>query len=404
MKLKKILLGISTGIITASPIVFAISCGTKNLDGTITYENNVLDGREKVKNPLGTISKNNGWKSILALGMKEAPLWDKSFAESAYRAIIDQETKKIMPIAKKDENSYTRPISSEDKDFLQMYQSLEEKTLIIAPGYLHGPPLRKGANSIKNKAVILVDEDVAGPRIASILYKSNQSSFLAGYMAGVYLNENYEIFRENGLKVGTFGGMNTPPVVLFMMGFQNGIKYFNANKGDYKHNINFIDNGAKADYFSGDFSSGGGTPIVENLLAKKADLIFPVAGVQSEDVVNKLEETKNKITKIIGVDVAQEKDPTFKDHVVFSSVKKIKEGVMKMIEIVTGNKRNDEPGYSSFEGFGGLTYGDLNNELVGVSKGLDSNSKALIAWEKTNKKEIIDAAKSLKHNPFKFEY
>ena len=404
MKFKKIFLGTLTTLISLTPPAVLISCsGGENKDGSLTLGENTLNKREKAKKPLGIINKSEGWKSVLSLGGPDEIVNDKSFAESAYNAINDSEIKKIIPL---DNPYFTRPTSNKDISFVDMYASLSDKSLIIAPGYLHIEPLKskQGVNAIKNKAVILVDGDVKASNIAAILYKSHQSGFMVGYMAGIYLNEKYKTFKENGLKVGTFGGMNIEPVTLFMMGFQNGIKYFNANKGNYKHEIDFIDNGSKVDYFSGDFTSGKGTPIVENLLSKSADLIFPVAGVQTKDVMSKLKETNNSTTKIIGVDVAQELDPTFKDYVIFSAIKKIKEGIMKVIEIITGNKTNQDQGYNSIEGFGGLTIGDLDNDLVGASQGLPSNKIAKKAWDETQKKEIKDAAKSLEYNPFRFDY
>ena len=408
MKLKRIILGITTGSLVAIPTIVAVSCGSSaKPDGVLTASENIFVPRKKVANPLANINKNDGWKSVLALDGPVQVIKDKSFNESAYAGMTLTKIQAIIPLINGPNGANSvKPSSKQDKAFVDMYSAVADKTLIVANGYLHVAPLGSpgGKTALENKAAILNDGDVAAPNIASVKYKSHQSGFLVGYMAGIYLNEKYETFKEGGLKVGTFGGIKVEGVTPFMMGFQNGVKYFNANKGDYEHDIEFIDNGYIADYFSGNFNPGGGTQIAENLIAKGADLIFPVAGPQTKDVVTKLKEAKNTTTKIIGVDVAQELDPTYKDYVVFSALKKIKNTVSKMIEIITGTKTDKDAGYNSFAGFGGLTIGDLNNDLVGASPGLTTDTIAKKAYDAAQTKEVIDAAKSSELNPLKFDF
>ena len=409
MKFKKLFLGVSTGALALAPTIAVIACGASKNDGTITLNSNIFEARAKVDSPLNLNGKLKDWKSILAVDGPGSNVNDKSFNESAYAGMLESSITSIIKLyndgtANSSDPSSTKPGEKTNKSFTQMYRALNPKTLIVATGFLHVAPLNSDLTSINGKAVILIDGDVKAANIASVTYKSHQSGFMAGYMSGIYLNKKYETFKDGGLKVGTFGGMNIEGVTPFMMGFQNGIKYFNANKGEYKHNIDFIDNGGKADYFSGNFNSGQGKTIAENLIGKGADLIFPVAGPQTLDVVEKLKEAKNTKTKIVGVDVAQEKDPALKDYVVFSALKKIKESVMKMIQIINGNKSSTDPGYNSFEGFGGVTIGDIDNGLVGVSEGLTSNTEAKASYDETIKQEIKDAAKSEKHNPLKFDY
>ena len=413
MKIKRIILGITTGSLVAIPTIVAVSCGSSaKPNGTIEVDKNVFVTREKVENSLGNISKDDGWKSVIALDSPVGTVNDKSFNETSYGGMILSKIQDIMPLKNGPDRdpskptNFVRPTVKEDKGFVDMYSALDSNTLVVANGFLHVGPLSStaGRTALENKAAILIDGDVKAKNIASLKYRPYQPGFLAGYMAGIYLNEKYETFKDGGLKVGTFGGMKINGVVAYMLGFQNGIKYFNANKGDYEHDIEFIDNGYLADYFSGNFNAGGGTQIAENLIGKGADLIFPVAGIQTKDVINKLKEAKNTTTKIVGVDVAQELDPVYKDYVVFSALLKMKDGVSKMIEIITGTKSDKDPGYNSFAGFGGLTIADLDNDLVGVSPGLQSDTAAKKAWDAAQKKEIKDAAKNSESNPLKFDF
>ena len=60
------------------------------------------------------------------------------------------------------------------------------------------------------------------PNVWQQVYATQEGAFLAGYAAaGV---------SKTG-KVGTFGGINIPPVADFMVGFQEGVEYFNEQNG-----------------------------------------------------------------------------------------------------------------------------------------------------------------------------
>ena len=53
MKLKRIILGITTGSLVAIPTIVAVSCGSSaKPDGVLTASENIFVPREKVANPL----------------------------------------------------------------------------------------------------------------------------------------------------------------------------------------------------------------------------------------------------------------------------------------------------------------------------------------------------------------
>ena len=55
-----------------------------------------------------------------------------------------------------------------------------------------------------------------------IVFAMDEPSFMAGYLAAG--------MSKTGA-VGTFGGINIPPVAVFMDGFVAGVNYYNKQKG-----------------------------------------------------------------------------------------------------------------------------------------------------------------------------
>ena len=96
-----------------------------------------------------------------------------------------------------------------------------------------------------------------------------QPSFLAGYLAAG--------MSETGT-VCTFGGINIPPVVEFMIGYQNGVEYYNEQNGAEVQLLGW-DNAANDGVFAGNFeSTDDGRRLAEVFFDEGCDVIFPVAG------------------------------------------------------------------------------------------------------------------------------
>ena len=107
------------------------------------------------------------------------------------------------------------------------------------------------------------------PNIYPVQFETQQAAYLAGYLAAGY--------SKTG-KVGTYGGMKIPPVTIFMDGFADGVKKYNADKG--KNVVLLGWDKAKQDgLFTNDFvKQDAGKAKSDALAAQGADVIFPVAG------------------------------------------------------------------------------------------------------------------------------
>ena len=403
-KIKKFIYRLGIVSTFAFPLATVISCSdeenSKPMSGRIIINNNDFQSRAKVEQAIanGEVTLAKGWKTVLALNSSEHSIDDGSFNQSSYSGIVAANN--VIP---KRKIAFVKPLKDNIEEFTKMYSNIDKKSLIVVPGPIDNDRLKldKVVAATENKAIILLDADVKAKNIASIVFKAHEAGFLAGYMAGWYLNFKYEEFEENGLKVATFGKADIPGVLSFMAGFQNGIKYFNKNKSDGQKAIIFIDNGGEDDYLIDSTSSSDQKTLTKKLISMNADLIFPIVGSQTKDIEDAIKNTKSN-TKIIGVGTAQELNVAF-SKVVFSALKKRACAIEKMIEIISNTKSKTDIGYSGFEGFGSLTIGTIDNDLVGVSKGKPDDPIATQAFQKITA-TIKNAAKSEITNPLLFEY
>src|SRR5262249_43156804 len=121
-------------------------------------------------------------------------------------------------------------------------------------------------------------------------------------------------------KVGTFGGINIPPVTDFMVGFQEGIEYYNTKHSATVQLIGW-DNAKKDGLFTGDFNDQDkGKQFGQNLLDEGADIIMPVAGPVGLGAAAAVKAAGNAM--LIGVDQDWFVSAPEYDDIVLTSVQK----------------------------------------------------------------------------------
>ncbi len=147
-------------------------------------------------------------------------------------------------------------------------------TLIIGVGFLITSAI--DAAAVANPTIKFAQVDDPGlvngkaiPNLRGLTFATNQSAFLGGYLAAGY--------SKSG-KVATYGGINIPPVSIYMDGFAQGVAYYNKVKGK-KVVVLGWDTAKQDGTFVGGFSdSNKALQISKNFEQQGADVIFPVAG------------------------------------------------------------------------------------------------------------------------------
>jgi len=206
---------------------------------------------------------------------------------------------------------------------------------LVLPGFVHIEPLSDPASSfLDDKTVVILDAVVNKSNIISVLFNSQfaglQAAFDASYWATRKVNGRLQgdISGDGEIRIGAFAGAsNKFAVDSYLWGLFLGIQLFNITVGkDENVRVGFANStdsdtgsiekmGAQSStdplFFTGTFALGDATKsgILGNLVdSRKADIIFPVAGPQIQDVVSYRSKPTNGYSYspyLIGIDVDQ---------------------------------------------------------------------------------------------------
>ena len=183
--------------------------------------------------------------------------------------------------------------------------------------------------------------------VYSILYKQNEGSFLVGALASLLTTSGIEKTDPEPL-IGFLGGMDTPTINDFLVGYIQGAKYVNP---DVKVLIMY------AGVFH-DPAKGKEMGLV--MYKMGADIVFNVAGITG---IGLLESSKEADKYAIGVDYDQalmyeRKDPEVAKHIVTSMLKRVDLSIYRALKLHLEGKLQ----YGRVEKLG------VADEMVGFAK------------------------------------
>jgi basic membrane protein A len=284
---------------------------------------------------------------------------DKSFNTTAYAGIeraVDELGVEGKYLESQQQSDYAKNIQ----------QFLDEGTnLIVTVGFLLGVDTATAAKANPDTKFAIVDyayPDCFGdtavegetcgsktelPNVLGLTFSTDQAAFLAGYAAAAS--------TQTG-KVGTFGGINIPPVTIFMKGFEAGVKYYNEQKGTNVEVLgwNTADNDG---LFTGNFeSTDDGRSFAESLVQEGADIVMPVAGPVGLGSAAYCKESGS--CKIVGVDTDWTVSASeYTDIILTSVLKNMNVAVFDAIQAAVDG---------TFKG--GVYVGTLENDGVGLAE------------------------------------
>ena len=183
--------------------------------------------------------------------------------------------------------------STSDADFAPNIQSFldEDCGLIVTVGFLLGDATAEAANNNPDQPFAIIDSGFDPPidNVLTLNFSVAEPSYLAGYLAAG--------MTETGT-VATYGGINIPPVTVFMDGFVKGVEKYNEVKGT---DVVALGWDGTDGTFAGNFENlDDGKNIASSFADEGADIIFPVAGPVG--LGSSAYATENEGIRIIGVD------------------------------------------------------------------------------------------------------
>ena len=232
--------------------------------------------------------------------------------------------------------------------------------VIITVGFLLGDATSTAALANPDQRFSIVDfaYDPTIPNVLGQVYATDQAAFLAGYLAAGMTKTDI---------VGTFGGINIPPVTIFMDGFVRGVNHHNMQKGTSVSVLGW-DVESREGLFTNNFDSlDDGRAFAQNLYDEGADIVLPVAGPVGLGSAALADELGTDALKIIGVDADLYFTDPEKQHVYLTSItKRMDATVLAVIEAAM----ND-----TFEG--GVIVGTLENGGVDLAPFHDMEGRFL---------------------------
>ena len=245
--------------------------------------------------------------------------------------------------------------SQAETDYVPNIQSFIDQGcgIIITVGFLLGDATKEAANANPDVPFSIVDFSydegvITNNNVLGQVFNTNEAAYLAGYLAAG--------MTKSG-KVGTFGGVNIPPVTAFMDGFYYGVQKYNADNGANVEVLGW-DPATQKGLFTENFESlDDGRTFAQNLVDEGADIVMPVAGPVGLGSAALAKELGTDKLAIIGVDADQtQTDPQNADVYLTSVLKNMDVTTFEAIKSVVDG---------AFAG--GVTVGTLANGGVGLA-------------------------------------
>ena len=235
---------------------------------------------------------------------------DKSFNSSAYEGASRSKSKLGILL------KYVK--ASDDNAFEPMLRAfaLRDFDLIIGIGFAQKEAIQKVAAQFPKRQFAIVDAQVEAPNVRSLMFQEHEGAYVIGAIAAMT--------SKTG-KIGFVGGMDTPLIRRFVMGYEAGAKKINPQ-------ITVM-----ANYVGVTSEAWNNPPKGKELAVSQyeggADVIFAAAGASGLGVFDAAEDKKKFA---IGVDSNQ--DWTKPGLILTSMLKRVDEAVYSTIEEAKAGK------------------------------------------------------------------
>ncbi|MCZ8532726.1 BMP family lipoprotein [Psychrobacillus psychrodurans] len=230
---------------------------------------------------------------------------DKSFNQLAWEGIEAFGKENGL---EKGDGGYDYLQSTGDADYITNLNNLVRRDfdVVYGIGFLMEEPIGTIADQQPEAQLAIIDAIVDKPNVASVMFKEQEGSFLAG-VAAALMSESKQI--------GFVGGMEIPVIERFQAGFLEGVKA--------------VDPSIKVDVqYTGKFDDAAlGKTTANRMYSSGVDIIFHSAGGTGNGVFAEAKERKTKDANanvwVIGVDSDQYEEGAVGDtNVTLTSMQK----------------------------------------------------------------------------------
>jgi basic membrane protein A len=272
--------------------------------------------------------------------------------------------------------------SQSEADFAPNISSVIDQgcNMVVTVGFLLAEATAAAAEANPDiQFAIIDDSSIDLPNVQPIVFDTAQAAFLAGYAAASH--------TETGI-IATWGGIQIPPVTIFMDGFYEGAMYYNEQNGTDVQVLGW-DPEAQNGSFTGGFEAGvEAKAMAETFIGQNADVLMPVGGpifLSAAEAIRDAGEDSG-IT-MVGVDAdLYETSPDNADLFLTSVLKGMAQGTQAVVEQAAAGEFSNEPyvGTLENEGVGIAPFHDFEGEVdPELLAQLDEITAGIIAGEIT---------------------
>ncbi|MEK3707223.1 BMP family ABC transporter substrate-binding protein [Paenibacillus sp. FSL R7-0198] len=252
-------------------------------------------------------------KSDLKIGMVTdvGGVNDKSFNQSAWEALQATETETGAAV------KYLQ--SKSDEEYIPNLNEFVKGgyDLTWGIGFQLADAIKTVADQNPDAKLAIIDSVVDSPNVKSVTFAEEEGSFLVGVVAGLTTKTN---------KIGFVGGMESPLIKKFEVGFREGVKAVNPD-------AKFISN------YTGAFDKPDlGKAAAATLYNEGVDIIFHASGATGNGVFIEASARKKQGQDVWVIGVDKDQSLEFGDEITLTSmIKKVDEAVKRVNqEIIDG--------------------------------------------------------------------
>ncbi|ETT36603.1 lipoprotein [Paenibacillus sp. FSL R5-192] len=252
-------------------------------------------------------------KSDLRIGMVTdvGGVNDKSFNQSAWEALQATETETGAAV------KYLQ--SKSDEEYIPNLNEFVKGgyDLTWGIGFQLADAIKTVAEQNPDAKLAIIDSVVDAPNVKSVTFAEEEGSYLVGVVAGLTTKSN---------KIGFVGGMESPLIKKFEVGFREGVKAVNPD-------AQFISN------YTGAFDKPDlGKAAAATLYNEGVDIIFHASGATGNGVFNEASARKKQGQDVWVIGVDKDQSLEFGDEITLTSmIKKVDEAVKRVNkEVVDG--------------------------------------------------------------------
>jgi len=252
-------------------------------------------------------------KSDLKIGMVTdvGGVNDKSFNQSAWEALQATETETGTAV------KYLQ--SKSDEEYIPNLNEFVKGgyDLTWGIGFQLADAIKTVAEQNSDAKLAIIDSVVDVPNVKSVTFAEEEGSYLVGVVAGLTTKTN---------KIGFVGGMDSPLIKKFEVGFREGVKAVNPD-------AEFISN------YTGAFDKPDlGKAAAATMYNQGVDIIFHASGATGNGVFNEAIARKKQGQEVWVIGVDKDQSLEFGDEVTLTSmIKKVDEAVKRVNqEVIDG--------------------------------------------------------------------